>query len=186
MPLDTLLANTTLFNSTTTRAFADAMSEIIEEQEVEMEVTDRLIQVLSYTVTFLFAYFLGRAVVLLRVPVPEITAYLLSGIIVGNGCLGLIDIRDDFLPYFNKLCLAIICLFTGAELHLDFLQERLKAIGIHTLLSYGAVYLITLPVLWALHTKIAFMRELPTYEIWSVIFLAASILPSAVPSCVKL
>jgi Kef-type K+ transport system membrane component KefB len=85
-----------------------------------------------------FSYYMGQAFKQLKL--PQITGYLVSGIVCGPYLLGLLSmesVRD--LNIIEGACLSIIGLAAGAELHLGELARSRKQVRTACYLCEGSV-----------------------------------------------
>jgi Kef-type K+ transport system membrane component KefB len=82
----------------------------------------------------LASYLAGRAARLLAL--PQITGYLVIGIIVGPQVLGILPRATvEEFRFVNGVALALIALSAGGELRISMLRERIVSIGVITLLQ---------------------------------------------------
>ncbi len=89
----------------------------------------------------LSSYLAGRAA--RAVALPQITGYLVIGIVVGPSVLGILprDVVEE-LRFVNGVALALIALSAGGELRIGTLRERIRSIGVITTLQI--VFMFTL------------------------------------------
>ncbi|PIE52629.1 hypothetical protein CSA37_05205 [Candidatus Fermentibacteria bacterium] len=91
------------------------------------------------------SFFLGRLAA--KVRIPSITGFIIAGLLLGPGCLGMIhtDLHDE-LGAVTEVALAVIALVIGSEFSLSKLKRTGKAVAIITLfqmfLSFAAVTLV--------------------------------------------
>ena len=97
----------------------------------------------------LASYLAGR--VARTASLPQITGYLVIGIVVGPHVLGILsqDTVEEF-RLINGVALAIIAFSAGGELRLEALRKRLRSIGIITACQIALVFtLVAGTVYWA-------------------------------------
>lgn len=89
----------------------------------------------------LSSYLAGRAA--RAVALPQITGYLVIGIVVGPYVLGILpgEMVEEF-RFVNGVALALIALSAGGELRVESLRERLWSIGVIT--AFQIVFMFTL------------------------------------------
>jgi len=89
----------------------------------------------------LSSYLAGRAA--RAIAFPQITGYLVIGIIVGPYVLGILptEVVEEF-RFVNQVALALIALSAGGELRADSLRERIRSIGVIT--TFQIVFMFTL------------------------------------------
>ncbi len=89
----------------------------------------------------LSSYLAGRAA--RAVALPQITGYLVIGIVVGPYVLGILpgDVVEE-LRFVNGVALALIALSAGGELRIGTLRERIRSIGVIT--TFQIVFMFTL------------------------------------------
>ena len=89
----------------------------------------------------LSSYLAGRAA--RAVALPQITGYLVIGIVVGPSVLGILprDVVEE-LRFVNGVALALIALSAGGELRIGTLRERIRSIGAIT--TFQIVFMFTL------------------------------------------
>jgi hypothetical protein len=76
-----------------------------------------------------FSYYAGQGT--RKLGLPQITGYLISGIICGPYCLSILsDTSVADLNIIEGACLGIIGLAAGAELHLPELAKHKKQVGV--------------------------------------------------------
>jgi Kef-type K+ transport system membrane component KefB len=89
----------------------------------------------------LSSYLAGRAA--RAVALPQITGYLVIGIVVGPHVLGILpgDVVEE-LRFVNGVALALIALSAGGELRIGTLRERIRSIGAIT--TFQIMFMFTL------------------------------------------
>lgn len=97
----------------------------------------------------LAAHLLGR--VLARFELPQITGYLLAGLLLGPYVLGMVslEVRNQ-LAIVNQIALGLIALSAGGELRLPEVRPRAKAIGWITLFQACFLFLGSAGAVWGL------------------------------------
>jgi Kef-type K+ transport system membrane component KefB len=94
---------------------------------------------------------------------PQITGYLIIGILVGPYVLGTLPGQaiEDF-EIVNEVALALIALSAGGELRLKSLRGRLRSIGSITLLQVVLVFLIVATAVFLARGSIGFLQDQPS------------------------
>jgi len=89
----------------------------------------------------LASYLAGRAA--RAIALPQITGYLVIGIVVGPYVLGILprEMVEEF-RFVNRVALALIALSAGGELRANSLRERIRSIGVIT--AFQIVFMFTL------------------------------------------
>ena len=108
----------------------------------------------------LASYLAGRAAK--ATALPQITGYLLVGILVGPSVLGLFpESMIEGSRFVNGVALALIALSAGGELRLQALRERMRSIGVITLFQIVCMFvLVAVAVYWA-RDSIGFLQGQP-------------------------
>ncbi len=118
-----------------------------------------------------------------RFNLPQISGYLVAGLIVGPFVLGIFSKESlEQLRFLEEIALGFIAFAAGAELYLPELRGKLRSIGIITtsliittlILGTGAIFLMA--------GWIPFMADMDTIQRVAVAFLAASIMIARSPS----
>lgn len=108
----------------------------------------------------LSSYLAGRAAK--RASLPQITGYLLVGILVGPYVLGVIpsEIVREF-RFVNGVALAIIALSAGGELRMDSLKERFRSIGVITVFQVVCMFTVVAAAVYLGRDAIDFLSGQP-------------------------
>jgi Kef-type K+ transport system membrane component KefB len=108
----------------------------------------------------LASYLAGRAARV--VSLPQITGYLVIGILVGPYVLGTVTRQtvDDF-SFVNHVALALIALSAGGELRLKSLRGRLRSITVITLFQIVVVFVVVAAAVFAARGFINFLTNEP-------------------------
>jgi Kef-type K+ transport system membrane component KefB len=95
----------------------------------------------------LAAHLLGR--VLSRVALPQITGYLLAGLLLGPYVLGTVSLEvKAHLGIVNQIALGLIALSAGGELRLPEVRPRARAIGWITLFQATLLFAGSAGAVW--------------------------------------
>jgi Kef-type K+ transport system membrane component KefB len=93
------------------------------------------------------SYFLGRLAA--RVGIPAITGFIVAGLLLGPGMLGLVhENLAESLDMVTELALAIIALVIGSEFSMAKLRRVGRAVVIITLAQLVATFVIVTCALW--------------------------------------
>jgi len=118
------------------------------------------------------------------VRLPQLTGFLLVGVLVGPHVLRLVDATTSTqLSFVNTLALSLIALAGGAELRLEQLRAALRSLAWATLLQSILGLVASAAAFMALARMIPFARALPTSQligialVWGVFSVSRS--PSA-------
>lgn len=108
----------------------------------------------------LAAYLAGRASRVLAL--PQITGYLVIGLLVGPYVLNLLPQSAVVeLRFVNGVALALIALSAGGELRMGSLRERLPSIGIITLAQTGLMFAVICAAVYLARSAIPFLDQQP-------------------------
>jgi Kef-type K+ transport system membrane component KefB len=109
----------------------------------------------------LASYLAGRAA--RAVSLPQITGYLIIGILLGPYVLGVVprDVVMDF-RFVNGVALALIALSAGGELRIETLRERLRSITTITVLQILIMFTLVALAVYLARGSIEFLRGQPT------------------------
>ncbi len=119
---------------------------------------------------------------LARWGLPNITGYLLAGLLAGPFVLNLLPREaDDALHFVDDIALAVIAFVAGSELYLKEMRRRLRSITLIT----ASVIAVSLPLIivaiFVLTRSIPFTRDLPVTTRLAVGILGGVILLAASP-----
>ncbi|MBR1911219.1 MAG: cation:proton antiporter [Treponema sp.] len=114
------------------------------------------VTIISISIMLLSGFIMSR--IIKKLKLPNVTAYILAGIIIGPFCLNLIPHHvidnTDFLP---DIALAFIAFGTGEFFRLDTLKKNgSKVIVITVLESFTASLLVFITAFCILHLELAF------------------------------
>jgi len=114
---------------------------------------------------------------------PQITGYLLMGMVAGPFMLGLIpesDIRS--LRFVDELSLAFIAFSAGGKLHLSELQERFRSVMYVTLGLVIFEYVIGSGTIMLLAQHIEFMKGMDSLQTTAVGLMAGALVIARSPA----
>lgn len=108
----------------------------------------------------LASYLAGRAARVLNL--PQITGYLIIGILVGPYVLGILPraVVEEF-RFVNGVALALIALSAGGELRMESVQERFRSIGTIALLQIVIMFSVVATAVFLARGSIDFLRNEP-------------------------
>lgn len=118
----------------------------------------------------LSSYLAGRAA--RTVSLPQITGYLVIGIVVGPYVLGIVPaetIRD--FRFVNGVALALIALAAGGELRLRSLRKRFRSIGVITAFQIVIMFTVVAAAVFLGRDALDFLRGQPTQSAIAVSIL---------------
>ena len=119
----------------------------------------------------------------LKIKLPLITGFLLSGVIVGPFLLNLIPQEAiDNLNFVNDFSLAFIAFAAGAELYLKELRGSLKSIAWNTFGQFVITFIIGFISIFFLSQNISFMQDMTTTSKIAVSLIIATIFIARSPS----
>lgn len=96
---------------------------------------------LSFGYLLLTAFFVGG--LFKRCRLPRLTGYIITGIVVGPGCLGLVsEVAVENLTLVTGVAVALIALTAGTELELGSMRPLLRSIAWVTLIAIGGTTLL--------------------------------------------
>lgn len=141
-----------------------------------------VIMALAYfTASICVAWLIGKLAA--RIRLPQITGYLLTGIMAGPFVSGLVKPHHiKHLRFVDKVSLAIIAFVAGTELFLKELKSRWKSIAWITTLQSLAIFVLGGLGLMLLADVIPFMRNMAWQGRFAVGLLAGAILIARSPS----
>jgi Kef-type K+ transport system membrane component KefB len=108
----------------------------------------------------LSAYLAGRAAK--TVSLPQITGYLIIGIIVGPHALGILskETVEEF-DFVNHVALALIALSAGGELRIASLRNRIRSIAVITASQIIVMFFFVAVAVFLARSSIDFLRNEP-------------------------
>jgi len=108
----------------------------------------------------LASYLAGRAARALSL--PQITGYLVIGIVLGPYVLGVLppSVLEEF-RFVNGVALALIALSAGGELRIGSVQKRFRSIGTITVLQIFIMFSLVAVVVFLARGSIDFLRDEP-------------------------
>lgn len=97
-----------------------------------------------------------------QISLPQITGYLVIGILVGPYVLGIIpqEVVVDF-RFVNGVALALIALSAGGELRIDSIRSRLKSIGFITTAQIAVVFSVVTLFVFLARDLVGFLDGQP-------------------------
>jgi len=118
----------------------------------------------------LSSYLAGRAA--RAVALPQITGYLVIGIVVGPYVLGILpgDVVEE-LRFVNGVALALIALSAGGELRIGTLRERIRSIGVITTLQIVFMFTLVAVSVFLARGAIDFLRGVSPNVVLAVALL---------------
>jgi Kef-type K+ transport system membrane component KefB len=138
---------------------------------------------LAFGFVLLSAFFAGRA--FSSVGLPRLTGYLIAGVAVGPGVLGLAtpDMVGS-LKLFNGVATALIALTAGSELDLRAMKPLLRAIGWITCVAVLGTTLALLAVVLLLRAHLPFVADVGLAEATVIALLLAVTMVAQSPAVV--
>ncbi len=108
----------------------------------------------------LSSYLAGRAA--RAIALPQITGYLVIGIIVGPYVLGILptEVVEEF-RFVNQVALALIALSAGGELRANSLRERIRSISAITTFQIVAMFTLVAAAVYVARGAISFLHGEP-------------------------
>ena len=108
----------------------------------------------------LASYLAGRAA--RAASLPQITGYLLIGILMGPDVLGILppEVLAEF-RFVNGVALALIALSAGGELKLRSVRSRFRSIGVITTMQILLMFALVASVVFLTRGSIDFLRDQP-------------------------
>jgi Kef-type K+ transport system membrane component KefB len=108
----------------------------------------------------LASFLAGRAARV--VSLPQITGYLVIGIVVGPYVLGIVpkDVIQEF-RFVNGVALALIALSAGGELRLESVRARFRSIGVITTLQILVMFVLVAVTVFLTRGFIDFLKDQP-------------------------
>ena len=118
----------------------------------------------------LSSYLAGRAAK--AIALPQITGYLVIGIIVGPHVLGILstEMVEEF-RFVNGVALALIALSAGGELRIGPLRERIRSISVITTFQVGFMFTLVAGSVFLGRGAIDFLEGEPTELVLAVALL---------------
>lgn len=118
----------------------------------------------------LSSYLAGRAT--RAIGLPQITGYLVIGILVGPYALGILPMEmvEEF-RFVNGVALALIALSAGGELRLEPLRERMRSIGIITAFQVCIMFALVAAAVFLARGAIDFLEGGTPQRAWAVALL---------------
>jgi len=118
----------------------------------------------------LSSYLAGRAA--RTIALPQITGYLVIGIVVGPHVLGILpkEMVEEF-RYVNGVALALIALSAGGELRIESLRERIRSIGVTTALQIVFMFTLVATSVFLARGAIDFLQGKPVSVVMAVALL---------------
>ncbi len=118
----------------------------------------------------LASYLAGRAARVISL--PQITGYLIIGIVMGPHVLGILpqEVVEEF-RFVNGVALALIALSAGGELRLDSLRERFLSIATITTFQIVFMFVFVVMAVYVARGQIDFLRDEPPRVAFAVALL---------------
>ncbi len=109
----------------------------------------------------LASYLAGRAAK--AIALPQITGYLIVGILVGPCVLGIFSAETvEEFRFVNGVALALIALSAGGELRIERLFERMRSIAVITLSQVVVMFALVSSAVFMARGTIEFLTDQPT------------------------
>jgi len=118
----------------------------------------------------LASYLAGRAAK--TVSLPQITGYLVIGILVGPYVMGIIsmEVVREF-RFVNGVALSLIALSAGGELRMESLRERFRSIGVITAFQVVCMFVVVATAVFLGRDAFDFLRGEPAQSAVAVAIL---------------
>ncbi|HHE46365.1 MAG TPA: hypothetical protein ENL08_01510, partial [Bacteroidetes bacterium] len=117
---------------------------VMRTENVEAVQDSTALAALGFVI--LGGYIVGKW--LARVSLPQVTGYMLTGLLVGPYLVGILDRQlISHIKLIEEIALVLIALTAGGELRLNELRPRLKAIGSVLVMQTAAVVLFSVVAL---------------------------------------
>lgn len=141
--------------------------------------------ILLFTVGFGMVAIASQAIgkLFLKLRLPLITGFLITGIVAGPFIVGLLD-KDAVanVSYLNDICLAFIAFAAGSELYLKDLRSSIKSIAYNTFGQLVITMVLGTLAVYFLADQIHFMESLDDSARWAVALLAGVIFVARSPA----
>ncbi len=148
---------------------------------MEEEIGKLVLFTIGFAVVALASQQIGK--LFLRLRLPLITGFLITGIAAGPFVLGLLDEdKVDHVNYLNDISLAFIAFAAGSELYLKELRSRIKSITYNTFGQLVITMVLGSLSVYFLAEQIPFMKSLGSSARWAVALLAGVIFVARSPA----
>ncbi len=142
-------------------------------------------EIIIFIVSFIFIALASKQIAsaFVKIKLPQITGFLIAGIIAGPFFLDLIK-KDALinLEFVNDTALAFIAFAAGAELYLKELRSRYKSISWMTFGQLIITFVLTTFIILLIADYIPFLQELTFNVKFSVAILLATIFVARSPA----
>lgn len=146
---------------------------------------DEFAWLVLYTVGFIIVAVASNQIAKLfvKVKLPLITGFLVTGIAAGPFVLGLLDKEKvAHVDYLNDLSLAFIAFAAGSELYLKELRSRVRSIAYNTFGQLVITLTLGTAAVYLLSEQISFMKEMDNATRLAVSLLAGVIFVARSPA----
>lgn len=140
---------------------------------------------LLYTAAFILVAVASNQIAknFVKVRLPLITGFLITGIVAGPFVMGLLDeAKVARVDYLNDLSLAFIAFAAGSELYLKELRSRIKSIAYNTAGQLVITMALGSVAVYLLSEQITFMQDMDNATRWAVALLAGVIFVARSPA----
>eukprot|EP00227_Mantoniella_beaufortii_P005993 CAMPEP_0197607094 /NCGR_PEP_ID=MMETSP1326-20131121/46440_1 /TAXON_ID=1155430 /ORGANISM="Genus nov. species nov., Strain RCC2288" /LENGTH=187 /DNA_ID=CAMNT_0043175119 /DNA_START=136 /DNA_END=696 /DNA_ORIENTATION=- len=111
-----------------------------------------------------------------RYRLPRISGYLATGVVSGQHALGLLtSAAMARLSVLDSLCLAVIGIAAGSELHLNELRKNPKPVLVMTLSITVFTWVFVFAVFSVVGSQVEFLRGLSQAHVYGIASLAATL-----------
>jgi len=142
-------------------------------------------EIIIFIISFLFIALASKQIsgFFVKIKLPQITGFLIAGIIAGPFILNLVK-KDavENLGFVNDISLAFIAFAAGAELYLKELRSRYRSISWMTFGQLVVTFLLSTFILLLIADYIPFMRDMTFNIKFSVAILLATIFVARSPA----
>ncbi|MCF6366221.1 MAG: cation:proton antiporter [Bacteroidales bacterium] len=142
-------------------------------------------EIIIFTISFIFIALASKQIsgFFVKIKLPQITGFLIAGIIAGPFILDLIK-KDAVvnLGFINDISLAFIAFAAGAELYLKELRSRYKSISWMTFGQLVVTFLLSTVIILFIADYIPFMKEMSFNVRFSVSMLISTIFVARSPA----
>lgn len=129
----------------------------------------------------IFAFLVGKLTA--RFKLPQITGFLVAGILCGPFLLGFLSQNDVHnLQLLDGLALSLIALTAGGEMRIKELRGRIKAIGLLTLFQTALIITGFIALSMALRTVVPFFAEQTLTQVFVFALLLGTLAAATSPA----
>lgn len=146
---------------------------------------EEFLLILLYSIGFIIVAVASREIAkgFVKVKLPLITGFLLTGIAAGPFVLGLLDVEKvKGISYLNDVSLAFIAFAAGSELYLKELRSRIRSIAYNTFGQLVITMVLGSMAVYFLSDQIGFMKGMDNASRWAVALLAGVIFVARSPA----